>query len=569
MAPDFAIAKDVAEKSATLLKNDGQRAAAQELGLRRQRRARDGPDRHGDLRRRRRQRARDAVRADHQLRWPRCATAAGSGTVDYVQGYDLDGQLVPVVGGDGSGGTRSAGGLPPATPRSPARTAGCASRSRPRCPRPAPSPRPAPAPARPTRSTRRSTTRRNTSTLPAGTAWRWTTHFTVPAAPAGSNGWQLKVFVKNQSSGAAVRRRARDRPAPDQHRRLRRRRRRHRRLVDRRLGRPRADGEVARRAGAAAGRVHRDVRGGRDARARPARLRQRDRSAVGPVRVGPAGLAGSSRSPRPTAAASSANKVVIFAFDDGTEGIDRGGNDQNAGLQLPGWQDALISAVAAVNPNMVVVLNTGDPVYMPWLGEREVGARDVVPRPGRRPRDRRRPDRRTSTRAASCRSRSRRLGRAAALPDRRPGLQPGRDRDPEQQHGHRGQRRQLPALPGRVPERSDPGAAHLPDGRLCRRTASSRATAGTTSTASRRCSRSATACRTRRSSYSNLALDAAPRRQRRRRASTSRNTGAPRGRRGAAGLRRPRSGDRRASSRRSARCAASSASRSTPARPST
>src|SRR4029077_13227330 len=60
------------------------------------------------------------------------------------------------------------------------------------------------------------------------------------------------------------------------------------------------------------------------------------------------------------AAASSANKVVIFAFDDGTEGVDRGGNDQNAGLQLPGWQDALISAVAAVNPNVVVVLTTGD-----------------------------------------------------------------------------------------------------------------------------------------------------------------------------------------------------------------
>ena len=70
-----------------------------------------------------------------------------------------------------------------------------------------------------------------------------------------------------------------------------------------------------------------------------------------------------------TAAASSAKKVVIFAFDDGTEGVDRGGNDQNLGLQLPGWQDALISAVAAVNPNVVVVLNTGDAVYMPWLGD--------------------------------------------------------------------------------------------------------------------------------------------------------------------------------------------------------
>ena len=67
------------------------------------------------------------------------------------------------------------------------------------------------------------------------------------------------------------------------------------------------------------------------------------------------------------AAAGTAKKVVIFAFDDGTEGVDRGGNDQNAGLQLPGWQDALISAVAAANPNTVVVLNTGDAVYMPWL----------------------------------------------------------------------------------------------------------------------------------------------------------------------------------------------------------
>ena len=66
-------------------------------------------------------------------------------------------------------------------------------------------------------------------------------------------------------------------------------------------------------------------------------------------------------------AAQSAKKVVLFAYDDGTEGVDRGGDDQNAGLQLPGYQDVLISAVAAANPNTVVVLNTGDPVYMPWL----------------------------------------------------------------------------------------------------------------------------------------------------------------------------------------------------------
>jgi Glycosyl hydrolase family 3 C terminal domain. len=43
-------------------------------------------------------------------------------------------------------------------------------------------------------------------------------------------------------------------------------------------------------------------------------------------------------------AAQNANKVVIFAYDDGTEGSDRGGNDQNVGLELPGWQDDLISA---------------------------------------------------------------------------------------------------------------------------------------------------------------------------------------------------------------------------------
>jgi hypothetical protein len=63
------------------------------------------------------------------------------------------------------------------------------------------------------------------------------------------------------------------------------------------------------------------------------------------------------------AAAKSAHKVVIFAYDEGTEGRDRGGSD---GLQLPGYQDALIEAVAAANPNTMVVLNTGDAVLMPW-----------------------------------------------------------------------------------------------------------------------------------------------------------------------------------------------------------
>ena len=38
-----------------------------------------------------------------------------------------------------------------------------------------------------------------------------------------------------------------------------------------------------------------------------------------------------------------------------------------AGLNLPSAQDELISAVAAVNPHTVVVVNAGAPVAMPWL----------------------------------------------------------------------------------------------------------------------------------------------------------------------------------------------------------
>ena len=67
------------------------------------------------------------------------------------------------------------------------------------------------------------------------------------------------------------------------------------------------------------------------------------------------------------AAAKGASKVIFFAYDEGTEGSDRGGNSIANGLVLPGYQDAVIAAVAAANPNTVVVLNTGDPVLMPWV----------------------------------------------------------------------------------------------------------------------------------------------------------------------------------------------------------
>jgi beta-glucosidase len=46
-----------------------------------------------------------------------------------------------------------------------------------------------------------------------------------------------------------------------------------------------------------------------------------------------------------------------------SEGYDR------ASLALPGRQDDLVRAVAAVNPRTVVVVNAGSPVLMPWAGE--------------------------------------------------------------------------------------------------------------------------------------------------------------------------------------------------------
>ena len=60
------------------------------------------------------------------------------------------------------------------------------------------------------------------------------------------------------------------------------------------------------------------------------------------------------------AAARSARAAVVFAHNEGTEGTDR------ASLDLPLGQDELIAAVVDANPRAIVVLNTGDPVLMPW-----------------------------------------------------------------------------------------------------------------------------------------------------------------------------------------------------------
>jgi beta-glucosidase len=61
------------------------------------------------------------------------------------------------------------------------------------------------------------------------------------------------------------------------------------------------------------------------------------------------------------AAALRAEVAIVFAIRAEGEGFD------GVDLSLPWGQDALIAAVAAANPNTVVVLETGNPVAMPWL----------------------------------------------------------------------------------------------------------------------------------------------------------------------------------------------------------
>jgi beta-glucosidase len=56
-----------------------------------------------------------------------------------------------------------------------------------------------------------------------------------------------------------------------------------------------------------------------------------------------------------------ADVAIVFVHTDETEGKDR------PNLNLPGNQNQLISAVAAVNRKTIVVLDTGGPVLMPWV----------------------------------------------------------------------------------------------------------------------------------------------------------------------------------------------------------
>jgi beta-glucosidase len=63
------------------------------------------------------------------------------------------------------------------------------------------------------------------------------------------------------------------------------------------------------------------------------------------------------------AAARGARSVVLFAYEDATEGKDR------TTMALPGHQERLIAAVAAANPRTTVVLNTSSATTMPWLDD--------------------------------------------------------------------------------------------------------------------------------------------------------------------------------------------------------
>jgi beta-glucosidase len=75
------------------------------------------------------------------------------------------------------------------------------------------------------------------------------------------------------------------------------------------------------------------------------------------------------------AAAAAADVAVVFVGNQDTESIDRSTLDLSAdNCSFTGCamqtvdQDQLIAKVAAANPNTIVVLNTGGPVLMPWLG---------------------------------------------------------------------------------------------------------------------------------------------------------------------------------------------------------
>ncbi|MGH3171537.1 MAG: glycoside hydrolase family 3 C-terminal domain-containing protein [Trebonia sp.] len=63
------------------------------------------------------------------------------------------------------------------------------------------------------------------------------------------------------------------------------------------------------------------------------------------------------------AAAKAADVAVVMVGDTESEGTDQ------SSLSLSGNQDQLVEAVAAANPHTIVVVKSGNPVLMPWLGQ--------------------------------------------------------------------------------------------------------------------------------------------------------------------------------------------------------
>jgi beta-glucosidase len=63
------------------------------------------------------------------------------------------------------------------------------------------------------------------------------------------------------------------------------------------------------------------------------------------------------------ALAATADVAIVFVTRHETEGNDI------PSLRLPNGQDALVNAVATANPHTIVVLETGNPVAMPWLSK--------------------------------------------------------------------------------------------------------------------------------------------------------------------------------------------------------
>ncbi|GAA5187522.1 hypothetical protein GCM10023322_36080 [Rugosimonospora acidiphila] len=288
------------------------------------------------------------------------ATAGAANPVSYVPGYDLDGQLVPA---SALSAPDPAAGYPnwtltstdtgfagkPGLLRQEITTASVASGAQPVLDL---------DPGATPDQLDGTVNYTGASTIPANTAFRWSGLLTAPANPGGTN-WQLKVFVGNQTSSqlfvdglATAQRRvsigAYPKAPSSSYAGLSETARSHD------PANPALQQASYSTTLTAGQQIHLDLRV--VAGASPAQIQLRW--------VPPDNQAAAIN--QAVAAAKTAKKVVLFAYDDGQEGSDRGGSDQAAGLQLPGYQNDLIGAVAAANPNTVVVLNTGDAVLMPW-----------------------------------------------------------------------------------------------------------------------------------------------------------------------------------------------------------